>query len=106
MQNYFTEGSPYEQWTRIMEFALEYHIFLDDPDECQRRYNNDVNTMIDYLKNAFNDSSQFTKAAVIKALVLMKIFDNYDEVDLKNYLNSLDNDSYFINRIIDKAKTI
>jgi len=106
MSNYFTEGSAYQQYSRIMEFALEYHIFLKDPNACQRRYNNNVNAMIEYLKNAFHDSCQSTKAAVIKALVLMKIFDNYNEVDLKNYLNSLNQDSFFINSIVDKAKTI
>ena len=107
MPNIFTEGSTYENNSRIMEFALDYHISLVDSNWCIENYNKDISEVLEDLINAFNDDqSQSTKSAVVKSLVLICLFDNFDKNKLLEFLESLESDSYFINRIVENAKTL
>jgi hypothetical protein len=107
MPNYFTEGSTYENNSRIMEFALDYHILVMNSDLCIEKYNKDISEVLEDLKYAFNDDqSQSTKSSVIKSLVLICLFDNFDKNKLLEFLESLESDSYFIDRIVENAKTL
>jgi hypothetical protein len=107
MENYFSEGSAYQNYSRIMEFALNYHISEMSSNWCIERYNQNLSEVLEDLKNAFNDGqSQSTKAAVIKALVLISLFDNFDKNKLLEFIESLEPDSYFINNIISNARII
>jgi hypothetical protein len=78
MPNYFTDGSTYENNSRIMEFALDYHSSVMNSNWCTKKYIKDISEVLEDLKNAFNDDqSQSTKSAVIKSLVLICLFDNF-----------------------------
>jgi hypothetical protein len=69
-----------------MEFALDYHNSLVDSNWCIENYNKDISEVLEDLKNAFNvDQSQSTKSAVIKSLVLICLFDNFDKNKLLEF---------------------
>ena len=106
MENYFTEGSAYQNYSRIMEFALNYHILLMDSNRCLIMYNRTLDEVIDDLKNAFYGEAQSTKAAVIKALVLMSLFDDFSKNKLLEFIESLEPDSHFIDNTIRNARKI
>ena len=107
MPNYFTEGSTYENNSRIMQFALDYHILVMNSDFCIEKYNKDISEVLEDLKYAFNDDqSQSTKSSVIKSLVLICLFDNFDKNKLLEFLESLESDSYFIDLIVENAKNV
>ena len=103
--NPFLEGAPFQQMQRIMEYALEYHIFPHDHQPLHW-LNIPAEQAIDFLFDAFFDSCVATQSAVIKAATLLFIYDQvpYEQINAFIIDARRDEQAFFISRLLDRLE--
>jgi len=90
--NYFLEGAPATQIQRAMEFACEYHM-IEESNNPLPWLNIPRNQAFDQLQSAFFDSCVATQAAIIKALALIKIFDDCPPHIIQGFIDKASGES-------------
>lgn len=105
VSNPFLEGSPYEQEIRILEFAMNYHLIKDNPLPWMATHIHDPFVL---LEDAFIDSCVATQACVIKAMALIRAFDDYSAQRIDSFINraQMDSQAFFISDAIDRLMVL
>ena len=108
MPNPFLEGSPHNQMTRISEFASEFHTLDREHVNPLPWMTITTDEAINCLEAAFFDSCVATQASVIKALTLLRVFDNYPKQRINDFIIRANSDTqaHYISEAISCLKKV
>lgn len=84
MQNPFLEGSVYDQRIFINEFSERF--YMRNPEDQTKAL-----SMLPMLEDALFDSCVATQVSIIKAITLLRIYDNYPATRVQQFIERAQN---------------